>query len=77
MTEAKPKYTSSWAGEVAEMLERRKQHGGSQDMGEAEEDEDEDMLDFVEEGDDDFIDDSEACDYSSAIREIFGYDKRK
>ena len=76
-TEAKPKYASSWAGEVAEVLERRKQHGGSQDMGE-EEDEEEDMLDFVEEeGDDDFIDDSEACDYSSAIREIFGYDKRK
>ena len=76
-TPAKPKHSSSWAGEVADMLERRKLHGGSQDMGEEEEEEEEDMSDFVEEGEDDFIDDSEACDYSSAIREIFGYDKRK
>ena len=76
-TQVKPKHASSWAGEVADILERRKQHSGSHDVGEGEqEDEEEDMSDFVEEGDD-FIDDSEACDYSSAIREIFGYDKRK
>ncbi|ELU15789.1 hypothetical protein CAPTEDRAFT_215733 [Capitella teleta] len=44
---------------------------------ESEDEMDEYEDDFVEEDDDDFIDDSEAVDYSSAIRDIFGYDKRK
>ncbi|ELU11363.1 hypothetical protein CAPTEDRAFT_228790 [Capitella teleta] len=46
---------------------------------ESEDEMDEYEDDFVEDDDelDDFIDDSEAVDYSSAIRDIFGYDKRK
>lgn len=76
-SQAKPRYASSWAGEVAEMLERRKHSDGRKHEDEGGEEEEDDLSDFVEEGEDDFIDDSEACDYSSAIREIFGYDKRK
>ena len=64
---APAKYTSSWVGEMTDYLR-------SEDMDDTE-DEDEDLEGFL---DDDFIDDSGAGeDYSSAIREIFGYDKRR
>lgn len=62
------KYTSSWVDEMSEFLRSEHVNGD-------EEDED-DLDDFLD--DDDFIDDSgEDNDYSSAIREIFGYDKRR
>ncbi len=39
---------------------------------------DEDDLDgFVVDSEDDFIDDGDAGDYSSHIRKIFGYDRRR
>ena len=45
---------------------------------ESEEEEEEEFDDFLAESeDDDFIDDSAAIDVSSAIRDIFGYDKRR
>ena len=47
------------------------------DVIESDDEYDEDLDGFVVDGDDDFIDDSEAQDYSKYISEIFGYDKRK
>jgi len=47
------------------------------DVIDSDEDYDEDLEGFVVDEDDDFIDDSEAQDYSKYISEIFGYDKRK
>ena len=47
-----------------------------EDSEEESEYEEEEFIDD-DEGLDDFIDDSEAVDYSKHIRDIFGYDKRK
>ena len=60
-----PHRQSSW---VSEYVERLREGGGE---GYSEEDEDDDGLDdFV-------VDDEEGDDVSSAIREIFGYDRRR
>ena len=57
-------YQSSWVGEMNEYVERLR-------GGECEEEEEDDDLDnFV-------VDDEEGDDVSSAIREIFGYDRRR
>ena len=65
------RYTSSWVDEMKDMVVNAEEYEGCSG-----EDED-DLDDFVVGSDDEFIDDSEAGDYSSYIREIFGYDKRK
>lgn len=66
---APSKYTSSWVDEMSDFLRSEDNF-----MNGDEEDED-DLDDFL---DDDFIDDSgDGNDYSSTIREIFGYDKRR
>ena len=59
---------SSLAGEMSEYMRQIEREGL---LDEEEEEEEE------EEEDDDFIDDEGDCDYSAAIREIFGYDKRR
>ena len=48
-------------------------------MIESDDEYDSEFDDFIAEDDDmdDFIDDSDQVDISSAIRDIFGYDKRK
>ena len=56
---------SLWVGEMSEYVERLKE-GGEEGYSE----EDEDLDDFV-------VDDEEGDDVSSAIREIFGYDRRR
>lgn len=63
------RYSSSWVDEMKDLVAEEYE-------GYSEEDDD-DMDGFVVGSDDDFIDDGEAGDYSSHIREIFGYDKRK
>ena len=56
----------SWVGEMSEYVERLRE-GGEEGYSE---EEDEDLEDFV-------VDDEEGDDVSSAIREIFGYDRRR
>ena len=61
-------YQSSWVSEMNEYVEQLREGGGE---GYSEEEEEEDGLgDFV-------VDDEEGGDVSSAIREIFGYDRRR
>ena len=66
------KYTSSYVDEMMDYLQLEGVNGVDDlysDEGEEE--------DFIA-SDDEFIDDSEECeDYSSAIRKIFGYDRRR
>ena len=57
---------SLWVGEMSEYVERLRE-GGEEGYSE---EEDEDLEDFV-------VDDEEGDDVSSAIREIFGYDRRR
>ncbi len=63
------KYTSTWVDEMREEL------GDINDVDDLSDEDD--MGDFVVESEDDFIDDGESEDYSSHIRKIFGYDKRR
>ncbi len=63
------RYTSTWVDEMREELE---DFDGLDDLSD-----DEDLDDFVVDSGDDFIDDGDQEDYSSHIRKIFGYDKRK
>ena len=61
-------HQSSWVSDMNEYVERLREGGGE---GYSEEDEEDDGLDdFV-------VDDEEGDDVSSAIREIFGYDRRR
>ena len=62
-------YQSSWVSEMNEYVEQLRE-GGGEGYSEEEEEEDEGLDDFV-------VDDEEGDDVSSAIREIFGYDKRR
>ena len=61
-------YQSSWVSEMSEYVERLRE-GEEGEEGYSEEEED-GLDDFV-------VDDDEGDDVSSAIREIFGYDKRR
>lgn len=62
-------YTSTWVDEMSEYLQSNQL--------ELEEEEDSDLDGFVA-SDEEFLDDAEEVnDYSSEIRKIFGYDRRK
>ena len=62
-------YQSSWVSEMNEYVEQLRE-GGGEGYSEEEEEEEDGLDDFV-------VDDEEGDDVSSAIREIFGYDKRR
>ncbi len=63
------RYTSTWVDEMREELE---DFDGVDDLSD-----DDDLDDFVVDSGDDLIDDGDQEDYSSHIRKIFGYDKRR
>ena len=66
--------TSSWAQEMSQFVKQRKARGEEEEEEEDEYEEESDEYDDM----DDFLDDEEdSCDYSSVIRDIFRYDKRK
>ena len=67
------KYTSTWVDEMSDYIQKK----GHRLEGEGEEDEEDkdDLADFVASDDEQELGEDE--DYSSAIRQIFGYDKRR
>ena len=66
-------YTSTWVREMSDVISRRIQ----QEMeGYSDDEEDEDLADFVASDDEEGLEEEED-DYSSEIRKIFGYDRRK